>query len=1238
MSILQWNIQSLKSNFSELKTLLHDLNPTCVCLQETMLGDKVCSPPSSYDIIQSPKKRNDGHERSVAILINKNCSFKPLPLNTPLQAVAVQLWLGRWYTVCSLYLPHIVVTQNELENLIDQLPEPFLLLGDMNARHHLWGEPIDNDRGKIFENLLLSSNLSLLNSNAPTHYHIQTGTHSTIDLSLTSNDCYLDFTSKVLQNLYGSDHYPIVLEMINPVNHPEPLSRYKVQKADWISFKQLTSNYSIPISTEIDEIVTDLNAYILNAADETIPKSSGRRKNPPLPWWNRECKQASTERNRAERACKRNPSVPNKIAYRRCKAVCRYLFNKCRKESWEKYVSSLNVGTSFQKVCKKIQKISGKYTVHPPPLLEDTPGTLTQDPSITSNIFARAFSSVSSEENYAASFVRFKRQSESRPLNFTPNERHAYNEEFSMAEFNKALSLTNETSPGPDGITYSMIKNSHSSLRLSILQIFNSIYIEENFPSLWKLSVVIPIPKPEKDHSNPLNYRPISLTCCMCKLFEKMVNLRLMWFLEKENLINNNQSGFRRNRSTSDCIVQLECDLRNAISRREHTLAIFFDLTKAYDMSWKHGILMKLHEYGMRGHLPNLIKNFLTCRKMTVRVGNILSDTVGVDEGVPQGSVLSCTLFMIAINDATRDLPVGVRSSLYVDDLTIYMSGNSTNLIERQLQTAINRLERWSTKTGFNFSPGKSVAMHICRKRGCPKMAHQFMMKNTPILAKETTSYLGVMMDSSLTWTPHIKKLRSDCLRKLGLLKSISRQTWGADSKTLLRLYTLLIKPKLEYGSEAYSSACMSQMNKLEPIQNQAIRTAIGAFKSSPIASMQIISGIKPLHLSFDTKLLNFFLRILINRSNPINTRIQDSQAFNENDEYENIITDYELPKLSFLDRCRTAINKYSINIHNVFEENFSQDPPWKIGQIQTCTDMLHMYKNSTSDVVMRAKFLEHCETHSDSYNIYTDGSKTSDGVSYSVASRSFSIAHRIGSECSIFTAELSAILEAVTHAAATSHSSVTIITDSRSSIQAISKPFTTNPIINKIHAKLHSSEKSFFLCWVPSHVGVPGNEEADRLARAATTDPHIQPSPLTRDDIKSKVRGTARGMWREKWRVTTSNKLREVTEDLTPLPNSVCSNRHWERALARLRIGHSHMTHSYLMSGDEQPVCERCPTGAPLTIKHILTECPALRALRIRHLNRSRISMKSLLKDGDTSFGGAVYRFVQAADVLNSV
>merc|ERR1719154_507516 len=111
-----------------------------------------------------------------------------------------------------------------------------------------------------------------------------------------------------------------------------------------------------------------------------------------------------------------------------------------------------------------------------------------------------------------------------------------------------------------------MIKNSHLNFQLCIRQLFNKIYSMDIFPSVWKLAIIIPIPKPGKDHSNPLNYRPISLTSCLCKLFEKMVNSRLVWYLEKEGLIQEHQSGFRRNRSTTDCIVQLECDFRNAIS------------------------------------------------------------------------------------------------------------------------------------------------------------------------------------------------------------------------------------------------------------------------------------------------------------------------------------------------------------------------------------------------------------------------------------------------------------------------------------------------------------------------------------------------------------------------------------------------------------------------------------------------------------------------------------------------
>ena len=1235
MKIIQWNIQSITSNFSELKVLLNNLNPSCVCLQETMLGDKKFRPPSNYNIVQSPKKRDDGHERSVAILVNKNNNFRTVQLNTSLQAVAIKIWLGKWYTVCSIYLPHITVAQNELETLINQLPEPFLLLGDMNARHHLWGEPVDNDKGRIFENILLTSDISIINSPSPTHFHIQTGSHSTIDLSLTSNSCSLDFSHRVLENLHGSDHYPIILDMIQPENNAQPSLRYKIEKADWTTFSNLTRNYAAPDSTNIDEIVDGINSFFLECANATIPKSRGRKKKPPLPWWNEECRIADLERKRAERAVKRNRSIPNKIAFKRCRAVCRRIFNKYRRESWVQYVSSLNTRTSFHSVCKKVNKMSGKFTTHPPPLLEEPSGTVTQDPTITSNLFAQAFASVSNENNYSREFIRFKRQNETKPVDFSSNEPQTYNEQFSLEEFKSSLSSTNETSPGSDAITYSMIKNSHLNFQLCILQLFNKIYSMDIFPSVWKLATIIPIPKPGKDHSNPLNYRPISLTSCLCKLFEKMVNSRLVWYLEKEGLIQEHQSGFRRNRSTTDCIVQLECDFRNAISRREHTIAIFFDLTKAYDMSWKHGILQKLQQFGLSGHLPKFIKNFLSSRTVQVRVGNTLSDTYNVEEGVPQGSVLSCTLFMIAINDVVKNFPVGVRSALYVDDLVIYMSGNSTNLLERQLQISINRLEQWCKKTGFIFSPAKTFAMHVCRKKRCPKMAHQFTMNNSPIHSKETIKYLGVTIDNSLTWTTHIKNLRSNCLRKLGLLKTISHKSWGADSKTLLRLYTMLIKPKLEYGSEAYASACKSQMSKIEPIQNQAIRTAIGAFKSSPIASIQAVSGTKPLQFSLDVKLLNYFLRIIVNGRNPINLRIQASEAFNESSEDES--TDSELPKLSFLSRCKKALCEYGIPFHEISDETPPRCPPWEIGNIDICTEMYQYQKGNTSDDVLRTCFLEHLEGHSHNYQIFTDGSKTSEGVSFSVASNTTSISHRIKGENSIFTAELYAIKEAVMHANSTPHVSITIITDSKSSIQALAKPFSENPIVKNIHKMLHSNGKLFSLCWVPSHVGVPGNEKADRLARAAISNPQVLQTPITRDDLKAKIRREAYSKWKEKWRATSStNKLREITDKVTPLPNSICSNRYWERALARLRIGHSRLTHGYLMAREEQPECDRCTLGAMLTIRHLLVECPALQNLRIQHFHRSRVTMRQLLNNGDTSHGGALFRFVQASDILS--
>ena len=130
---------------------------------------------------------------------------------------------------------------------------------------------------------------------------------------------------------------------------------------------------------------------------------------------------------------------------------------------------------------------------------------------------------------------------------------------------------------------------------------------------------------------------------------ERMINDRLVWFLESNQLITKYQAGFRKNNCTNDHLIRLESFIRDAFVKKEHVVAVFFDLEKAYDTTWKHGIMKDLHKLGLKGRLPLFIQNFLSDRTFNVRIGNKLSDIFKQEQGVPQGSILSPTLFGIKL-------------------------------------------------------------------------------------------------------------------------------------------------------------------------------------------------------------------------------------------------------------------------------------------------------------------------------------------------------------------------------------------------------------------------------------------------------------------------------------------------------------------------------------------------------------------------------------------------------------
>ena len=249
-----------------------------------------------------------------------------------------------------------------------------------------------------------------------------------------------------------------------------------------------------------------------------------------------------------------------------------------------------------------------------------------------------------------------------------------------------SLSRAHDTAEGPDKIHYQLLKHLPTESMALLLDIFNYIWQSGDFPECWREATVIPLPKPGKDHSDPNNYRPISLTSCVCKTFERMINDRLVWYLESNNILTDIQCGFRKRKSTLDHLVRLESFIRDAFLSKQEVVSVFFDLEKAYDTTWKYGILKDLHEAGLRGCMPLFISKFLENRNFKVRVGSTLSDSFEQEMGVPQGSILSVTLFSLKINSLAKVLSKDVEGSLYVDDFLMSYRAKNAKSCERQLQ------------------------------------------------------------------------------------------------------------------------------------------------------------------------------------------------------------------------------------------------------------------------------------------------------------------------------------------------------------------------------------------------------------------------------------------------------------------------------------------------------------------------------------------------------------------------
>ena len=197
---------------------------------------------------------------------------------------------------------------------------------------------------------------------------------------------------------------------------------------------------------------------------------------------------------------------------------------------------------------------------------------------------------------------------------FSLNNSEEYNKLFTQTELVDSIKKSNHSAVGPDEVHNEFLKQLPDESVKCLLKLYNDIWVNGTFSETWRQSIIAPIPKSGKDTSNSQNYRPIALTSCLCKMMEWMINSSLSWYLETNGLITNMQTGFRKRRGTMDHLIRLETFIREAFIRKQHLTAVFFDLEKAYDTTWKYDILRDLYNLGLRGRLPMFIKK-LSLRK-----------------------------------------------------------------------------------------------------------------------------------------------------------------------------------------------------------------------------------------------------------------------------------------------------------------------------------------------------------------------------------------------------------------------------------------------------------------------------------------------------------------------------------------------------------------------------------------------------------------------------------------------
>ena len=876
-SILHLNMRSLSSKMGQLEVLLAQIKSefSCLIISETWFNQNTFLSQFSingYSLFTDSRKCKNGG--GVCVYIRDNLATTVADVSLA-GCDSLLLHVGESgrevCTVLAVYrAPSCSLSAflRDLAVVLPTLPSNSFIVGDFNIdiNHNNALDAFSNRYINLMEKFgfrnIIESPTRYCSTKASLLDHIFVNTKSIALKSCTLEVAIADHLATCSTLLYKESiqksHKPA--KSYSKINYASLKKNIEVH--DWNAILQADDTH-----LAFERFITSLSGIIQSCTTQKKLKSGRSFKKP---WMTTQLLKLTTQRTRLHQKF-RNEPMNEQLAkrYRNFRNYVTGCVSKAKREFYQDRYNQCkdNVHTKW----RFLKSLVGKTK----PLSEDVIKLTSPDGSSLEDELAVAeqlntfFTNVGTKLSQTLPIpAQDFRSYLSKPSQSVPN--------FNFYEVGPALilkiieSTSAKKATGPDNISVRALKENKLTLTPVLTHLTNLIIKNSLFPDCLKVARVKPLFK-KGDKTDQNNYRPISILNSISKIVERVLSFQIRDFLESNNLLTEFQFGFRQNLSTTDAINKIMEKLYTNFDQSKITQGVFLDFSKAFDTIDHNILIQKLQFYNFSKPSAQLVKSYLQNRKQFVAINQTNSTLKPVTIGVPQGSVLGPLLFLIYINDLLKSAP-DLNYILFADDTNIFSTDRNL------LNIGINEVHTWclSNRLVINYSktfqvlfkaPNKSITMND----------YSLKMDNTRLDIKSSTKFLGIELDTNITFKEHLKNLH----KKLNLCILMMRAIRPfLDRKTMINIYYSYFYPHLIYGIEFWGHSAETNLKPIKTLQKSALRVIVKVapgkhvtshFKKLKIMPLEMLIEYRILRLLFKNYTIKFLLSL--KKEHQYNTR-----------------------------------------------------------------------------------------------------------------------------------------------------------------------------------------------------------------------------------------------------------------------------------------------------------------------------------------------------------------------------